>query len=197
MRSVSNTLLAVFCGVLTGALSSWAIEPVSDLRLSIPGLPSDAFPIATPLSIAAGVPFGLLGALFVWRVLRFTLPQVLLFSVLSIVGMFAAAEAATWAFLIPLPPFDESFFLAYLAASPIGALILAGPMMLWRRGAGALQTLWRAVAWPTGAALLVAFTMVAMGSDDALNLPWSAALFCSWQALFLYAFAQRPHIPLG
>ena len=197
MPSLSNPLRAILCGVLTGVLSTVAFHPVMDLRLSVPGWPADAFPLALPLSISAGIPFGLLGGLFVWRFLRFTAPQAMAFCLLSVIGMFAAAEAATWTFLLPAAPFDESFFLAYLAASPIGALIVAGPLMLWRRGSGALATLWRAVAWPTGAALAVAFTMAAMGSDDALDLPWSALLFCSWQALFLWALAQRPHIPLG
>ena len=180
----------LIAGLISGVISAYATEFVAQLPLRFPGQTGDAFTLSLPMALSAGVVFGAIGAVFALGCLRLRALACAAFFALSVLGMFAAAEAATWFHLLVMGSEDSSFIATYAIASPIGAVILMLPL----RWLGAVQNTWRPVGqaalWTTFVSVLVALAMDVTGMREPLETKWLIVLYSSWQAAFLVVLSR-------
>ncbi len=175
---------AVLVGLVSGVISAFAVEPGAQILEEISFLQDSLVGLLSILGLTAGLVFGLMGAVFGMVRLGLKLFAAALWLYASIIGMSAA-------FYVSILTFDNSpdgtasYVFPYLAASPVGALILGGAIVSVRPYARKPNLLACLVAGPTLWAVAVAGALYGAGSDGALDVPWLLPLFCGWQAIFL------------
>ncbi|WP_224813928.1 hypothetical protein [Hasllibacter sp. MH4015] len=186
-RTSGQAVPALAAGALSGIVSALAVEPVAQHLETIPILQDTLVGLLSVMGLSAGLSFGLVGAASgVWR-LDFRLRDAGLWLAASILGMAAA-------FYVSIATFDTGssapgYVLPYLAGSPLGALILAAPILWLRPFANKMALLATLVGVPTLWAIAIAGAMHVLGTSEALEVPWLMALFCGWQAIYLMILA--------
>jgi hypothetical protein len=184
-RLGTQAVLAILAGLLSGAISAVAVEPVGSVLENVPFLEDTLVGLLSMLGLTAGLTFGIIGAAFGgWR-LGFGWRHAALWLCASIVGMSAAFYAAILSFDNAV----NSFVVPYLVASPVGALILGGGIVALRPYQAKLKLMASLLVAPTIWAVGVAVALLSRVSDDALSVPWLLALFCGWQTIFLLILA--------
>lgn len=185
-----DRIIAAGAGVVSGVISAVTLDPFMQVIEELPWAPQEIWGFLTTFGVSAGLAFGLLGGAFLMLRKGVGAVSAGVFLATSMVGIAAAVYVAILFFDNQV----ENYILPYLAASPVGALIVAGPLAFLARFERPWRKLVLAVALPTLWAVAVAVAMAALGSDDATDIPWLAALYIGWQALFLMIFAgaRRP-----
>ncbi|MEM7724505.1 MAG: hypothetical protein AAF376_19360 [Pseudomonadota bacterium] len=183
---------ALCIGLLSGIVSTFLLEPVlsfdwSSLLVRTYG---DRISLQLSLALSAGLPFGLIGAAYLWWRKSIGWPMGLIFVALSMVGMFAAVEVAIQVFVMNDDPNDLTLVPSYLAASLVGAGIVMGGSVLIARLKNWRFMMLHGLLWPTVASLLVAVAIVASQAENLFDPPWSVLLFCGWQAAFLAVLSR-------
>lgn len=189
------SFVALCLGVLSGIASNLMIAPVAALDFSslFGGLANDRLGIQITLALAAGLPFGLIGASYLRRRAKAGWKGITTFFALSVIGMFCAAEVAIQVFFMTGDRNGANFIPAYLVASLVGAGLLMAGTVLTSRLDNARSMMLHGLIWPTLAATATAIAMATVGTDDALTVPWSYMLFCGWQGAFLMVLSRaRP-----
>ncbi|MEX3016405.1 hypothetical protein [Gymnodinialimonas hymeniacidonis] len=185
----TNVGLAAGAGIVSGIVSGLLLEPAVEVMESLTVLADTLTGILFPMAMSAGLVFGVIGAIFGLSRLGFRPLVAALWFTGSIVGMGAA-------FYVSILTYDSSnsggadFIIPYLCASPVGALILGGPLVLLRPYAAKLKLLAALVVLPSLLALGVAVLMGVQQADDALSLSWLIPLYVGWQTLFLTTLAM-------
>ncbi len=172
---------AVLVGLVSGVISAFAVEPGVQFLEQISFLQDTLVGFLSILGLTAGLCFGVAGAGFgLWR-LDYDLRHAALWFVGSIMGMSAAFYAA----ILFFDNASNQYVLSYLVGSPVGALILGAPIVMFRPYLAKMKLLASLLVVPTLWAVGVAFALMWASSDDALAVPWLLALFCGWQTIYL------------
>lgn len=181
---MKKAIPAVLVGLTSGVVSAFVVEPGTHIVEGIRFLQDTLLGLLSTLGLTTGLTFGAIGAVFGMVRLGLKPFAATVWFCASIIGMGVA-------FYIALLTVDHRsggtgvYIVPYLAASPVGALILGGALV----SVGAYARNWKLLgclaAAPTLWAVGVAVAMSVAGTDDALEVPWLLALFCGWQAMFL------------
>lgn len=172
--------LALGVGILSGTVSAFSLDPVMQVFETVAR--DDLFGLLSSFAATAGLSFGVAGAAFLVAVLRHRALTGGVFLLTSMIGMAAAVYVAILAFDNSL----NSFMVPYGLASPLGALIVAGPVTMLGQYVRRWRTLGLAMGIPSVWAVGVA---AVVGPDAALEVSGLAALYIGWQASVLAVFA--------
>ena len=183
-RSRTTLWLAGGVGLVTGLLSAVTLNPLGEASDALVWWPGELLGFLSVFALSAGLIYGVLGGGFARLRLGFAWRAVAAFALTSMVGIAAAVYVAM--LMMDYDASTPSFAAPYLAASPVGALIMAVPVVVLAQIARPVWVVVRIVALTTAWSLAVA---VALGTGEALSVPWLMALFAGWQALFLVGIA--------
>lgn len=173
-------LWAIGAATLSGAVSAISLEPAMQLTEVI--VPDEFYGLLTTFAVTAGLAFGLCGAAVAVWAMGGRATGGLVFLLTSMIGIVAAVYLA----ILSFDNSSDSFILPYALGSPLGALIVAVPFAF----AGRFLHPWRVIGLATALPTLWAIGVAsAVSGDSALEVPWLAALYIGWQAIFLGLFA--------
>lgn len=189
----NHAIWAALVGVVSATVSASLVVPSLDMSGAVRdalGLVRDIFPLSLPLAISAGCAFAVLGGLYLAIALRARIALCLAFALSSILGMFLAAETATWAFVAVDGVSTGLFVAAYAPASIVGALVLIVPTAWLAGRTGFRGVVGRGTTFATVWAIGLALVMTA-ASGEPLEMPWILALFAGWQSIALSYLARH------
>lgn len=173
-------LLAIAAAVVSGVISALTLGPVIDLIEA--SISDDLFGLLGSFAVTGGLAFGLCGAAIAVWVLHLTRATAAVFLLTSMFGIAVAVYFA----MVSYDNNSNSFVIPYAVGSPLGALIMMGPLAALGLFAHPWRTLSVALVVPTLWAVGVALVM---DPDAALEVSGLAALYIGWQAIVLGLFA--------